>query len=198
MRRFVLRLRERTWIEWLVTGSIVTSLIVFFGPFGRDTSLPASSIPDTSLPASSMLGSEELSNLDESVSVIVSSVGERDDRGVQRIRLTLVNRSESPIDFFGYEPNSYSPRLGTGFVSPLYVRQFRNDADWVEKKGGWCGVGAGHIPLKPGRAGRFDAWIADEDRSNLEVRIGVLFQPHKSGPVADSSIAWSQPISLSN
>lgn len=188
MRRFVSRLRERTWIEWLVTGSIVTLLILCFGPLGRDTSLPASS----------MLGREQLSNLDESVSVVVTSVGQRNDQGVMRIGLTLVNRSESTIDFIGYEPNSYSPPLGTGFVSPLYVRQFRNESDWVEKKGGWCGVGAGLIPLKPGRAGRFDAWIADADRGNLEVRIGVRFQPHKSGPVADSSVAWSQPISLSN
>jgi hypothetical protein len=115
------------------------------------------------------------------------------NHGVTEITCVLLNNSTAPIYYSGYTPESSSPRMPIGHISPLYRKQVRFGAEWELKELGWCGNGACQMRLLPGHAGEFNVYLHSNEK---EIKIGVCLSAHHSLRMDDMDVLWSNAITV--
>ncbi len=202
MRWFWPKLGERNWIDRLPAAMLATvAAVVGLSSCRPEAKQPKRTVPDifaisidTSVAAESLLVNDEIITDDDSLAIFVSSISKPDKNGFVKVELILANPADQEFDYLGYVSHSFSPPLGIGTVSPIYVPQRLVDGVWQDRQGGWCGFGSTMIVLHPGRAGRFETHFQNVPG---EVRVGVEFRKHQANPHGGvMSNAWSPPFTI--
>lgn len=108
------------------------------------------------------------------------------------IEFVLVNPLEVPIEYYGYELNSWETRPPIGEISPLYRLERREEGgtEWTKSPVGWCGTGAGTMYVPPRHAGRFRVQIPV---NNGVMRVGLKYS-RKDNDISFSEQLWSDEI----
>jgi hypothetical protein len=109
------------------------------------------------------------------------------------ISAELSNPHDRPVTFLGYTPDSFSPPLEEGQISPIYRIEFTRDGKWVPHPLGWCGFGMGAIELKPGAKPTFGAFAAGAEEGWEAVRVGIT-APEITDIDYPRPVIWSEPF----
>lgn len=169
-----------TIIHWLAAVSLLTTIALLVLP-GRN--------PDNTQPIETLLPAHTTTSIAQSVQVIFTS-RQADPAGDDQLEFVLLNATNSPVYYPGYEPSS-SPDGSTGHMRPQYEKKLKHGDNWQDKRLGWCGNGATRRRLMPGQAGLFrTSQLSDEPI----VQIGVSWSPTKDDRYRDEDVAWSSVI----
>lgn len=181
----MLWLIRHRFLECLVALSVfatVSALVLPKGAFDLN--------PDNSMPVDAILPHYAKTS-DNGVLQVILTSKELQPTGERQLNFVLLNSGNSPAYYVGYTPNSFSPRLTNGHVSPIYRKQMKLGTTWQDKQLGWCGNGATRMRLLPGHAARFTAW---QDATEPAIQIGVSCSASKIGAYREEDVAWSAVI----
>jgi hypothetical protein len=103
----------------------------------------------------------------------------------------LANPMDVPLQYFGYTPESYSPRPARGDINPIAQVEFDEQGQWVRRVRGLCGNGLATLSVRPGEAGRFRVSLPVPHEA---VRIGIGCSWKEKDGVKAGAIIWAPEI----
>jgi hypothetical protein len=181
-------IKKFTIREWLVLAAVFAILAAMVSPkFFHDI--------DNSKPIASYLKPSEFS-AEKRSQIVFKSLRQIDKSGTE-ITCVLLNNGVSPIYYYGYTPDSFSPRSPAGQISPFYAIHVKSGDQWEPiPPMGRCGTGAGQMRLLPGEAGQFAAYL--QRVKGKEIKIGLSTSADAAGRIAGDGMIWSSSIALAD
>ncbi len=181
-----IKLRTASNVEWLVLASLVSILVALLSSFlNNDNTVSTSLVCPTELLNS---------NPENGIGVYLIGRAPTNSSGTSTstaFDFVLVNHSNRHVLYRGYRPDSGTPRSPVGVVQPLYSMAIVEFHKWEPVVDGWCGTGAGDMRLKAGQAGRFKAYLYDDERL---AKIGVRCYEHGVDGAKKEFVVWSEPF----
>jgi hypothetical protein len=121
-------------------------------------------------------------------------VGEAPGYGAA-VEISNPNKSR-PLKFIGYKPDSFSPPIPKGQISPIHKIQLKQAGKWKDDPIGWCGWGMDAIELPPQSTASFGVWIPEGDWQAARVGVTwttVPFERAGEKP-GDFTTEWSNEV----
>jgi hypothetical protein len=114
-----------------------------------------------------------------------------DARGYS-LNVEVSNTGVRVLKYVGYRPDSFSPPIEKGRISPMYRVEVRQAGKWQTYPIGWCGTGIDDIALEPKTSATFAVWVKAGPWD--AVRVGLPW--HRTGQDKDAApaLSWSSEI----
>ncbi len=101
------------------------------------------------------------------------------------------NPNAAPLPYYGYTPESFTPRLAEGTAAPWYRVELRRGNEWKPMQDGRCGVGRGPVSVPARGKVTFEAQVPGGVWD--ELRVGLPW--FRTADWRDPAVTWSGGVS---